>query len=199
MQRLIAALCICLSLILVGCSENSNEIANSSNGSSTTTENDAKNASSPTAAPTPEPAAKELSLKDEGKVGDWEICVKKVAVKNKINNGKYRYFKAEKGQTYVVLTVTVKNAGKEKEKFLPYVGIKGRMIQALITSADNQEYKPTQLLGYNKDLVDKSMNTSEKKTGTIAFQIPKKAAKDKKNLKLSFEKGEEKLLYSLGK
>ena len=144
-------------------------------------------------------AAKELSLKDEGKVGDWEICVKKVAVKNKINNGKYRYFKAEKGQTYVVLTVTVKNAGKEKEKFLPYVGIKGRMIQALITSADNQEYKPTQLLGYNKDLVDKSMNTSEKKTGTIAFQIPKKAAKDKKNLKLSFEKGEEKLLYSLGK
>ncbi len=73
------------------------------------------------------------------------------------------------------------------------------MIQALITSADNQEYKPTQLLGYNKDLVDKSMNTSEKKTGTIAFQIPKKAAKDKKNLKLSFEKGEEKLLYSLGK
>ncbi len=184
---------------MVGCSENSNEIANSSNGSSTTTENDAKNASSPTAAPTPEPAAKELSLKDEGKVGDWEICVKKVAVKNKINNGKYRYFKAEKGQTYVVLTVTVKNAGKEKEKFLPYVGIKGRMIQALITSADNQEYKPTQLLGYNKDLVDKSMNTSEKKTGTIAFQIPKKAAKDKKNLKLSFEKGEEKLLYSLGK
>lgn len=199
MKRLIVTLCICLSLILVGCSEDSNEITSSSDGASATTENDAKNASSPTAAPTPEPAAKELSLKDKGKVGDWEICVKKAAVKNKINNGKYRYFKAEKGQTYIVLTVTVKNAGKEKEKFLPYVGIKGKMLQALITSSDNEEYKPTQLLGYNKDLVDKSMNTSEKKTGTIAFQIPKKAAKDKKNLKLSFEKGEEKLLYSLGK
>ncbi len=198
MKRLIVTLSICLSLILVGCSENSNDITSSSDGTSTTTENDAKNASSPTAAPTPEPA-KELSLKDKGKVGDWEICVKKAAVKNKINNGKYRYFKAEKGQTYVVLNVTVKNAGKENEKFLPYVGIKGRMIQALITSSDNQEYKPTQLLGYNKDLVNKSMNTSEKKTGTIAFQIPKKAAKDMKNLKLSFEKGEEKLLYSLGK
>lgn len=197
MKRLIATLCICLSLVLVGCSENSNEITGSSNGSSATTENDAKNTSSPTAAPTP--AAKELSLKDKGKVGDWEICVKKAAVKNKINNGKYRYFKAEKGQTYVVLTVTVKNAGKEKEKFLPYVGIKGKMIQALITSSDNEEFKPTQLLGYDKDIVDKSMNASEKKTGTIAFQIPKKAAKDKKNLKLSFEKGEEKLLYSLGK
>lgn len=198
MKRLIAALCICLSLILVGCSEGSDEITSSVGGSSTT-ENGANSASKPTAAPTPEPAPKDLSLKDKGKVGDWEICVKKVDMKTKINNGKYRYFKAEKGQTYAVLTVTVKNTGKEKEKFLPYVGIKGKMVQALITSPDNQEFKPTQLLSYNKDVVDKSMEPSEKKSGIIVFQIPKKVAKDKKNLKLSFEKGEEKLLYSLGK
>lgn len=193
MKRLSATIGICLSLLLVGCSTG-NEAGNSANEATAPA---AKNEA--TSTPTPEPAQKELSLKEKGTIGDWEISVKKLSIQNKVKRSNGIYYQARKGKTYAVLSVTVKNNGKEDDTFLPYAGIKGKMLQALLVVQDKDEYKPTPLMGYSKDLATKKIKSSEKKSGIIVFEIPKKDGKNKKNLKFTIEKGDEKLLYSLAK
>lgn len=185
---------VCASLIVTGCS--AEEVANKLNSGSTTTEAPATEAT-PTATPGPKETV--LALKETGTVGDWEICVKKAAVKSKIMDGKIRYFKPTKGKTYVVFDLSVKNNGTKKEEFLPRVGLKNKMVQAILVDANEEEYKPIQLLAYDKDIVTKSIKPSKKKTGIVVFEVPKKVGKDKDNLELQIGTMQEKLLYSVGK
>ena len=190
MKKLAATLLICSSLLLAGCSAGDAVDQLTSNSSKTTA-----TPAAPTA--TPGPTETNLSLKEKGTIGDWEVNVKKVAVKRKIKNGKYRYFQAGKGKTYAVFTVTVKNNGKKDAAFLPRVGLKNQMVQALLTNQKETEYKPTQLLSYDKDIVTKTIPASSQKTGIITFEIPKKDGQNKKDLKLVFDMSKEKLLYSI--
>lgn len=156
----------------------------------------------PTAEPTPTatPGPKEttLSLKKKGTAGDWEMCVKKMTVTKRINDGRYRYFKPHKGKLYVTFSMTVKNKGKESATFLPRVGMKDKMIQGHLTDEKGKEYDMVQLIGYSKDLVYKSVGPSQKRSGIITFEIPKKMSKKTKSMTLELGTSEEKLIYSLG-
>ncbi len=191
MKKEIAVFAICASVLMTGCSiEELAEKMGNQTPSATAQ-------ATPTA--TPGPVEKKLSLKQKGTIGDWEVTVKKLEVKRKIANGKYRYFQAKKGKTYAVFHTTVKNNGEKADTFVPFVGYANKVVQIKLLDQDQNEYKVTQLMAYDKDLVSETIQASAKKSGVLAFEIPKKAGKNKKKLVLSFEKGDEKLLYSMEK
>lgn len=194
MRKGIALCMVCASLIVSGCS--AEKVVDKLNNGSTVTAAPATEAA-PTATPGPKETV--LALKESGTIGDWEVCVKKASVKNKITNGKYRYFKPTKGKTYVVFNLSVKNNGAKEEDFLPRVGLKNEMVQAILVDTEETEYKPMQLLAYDKDIVTKTIKPSKKKSGILVFEVPKKVGKDKDNLELQIGTTQEKLLYSVGK
>lgn len=193
-KKRIAILAAAAVLLVTGCS--AEEVASNLVNRSSPTEAPATEAA-PTATPGPKETV--LALKETGTIGDWEVCVKKASVKNKITNGKYRYFKPTKGKTYIVFDLSVKNNGTKEGDFLPRVGLKNKMVQAILVDANEEEYKPIQLLAYDKDIVTKSIKPSKKKTGIVVFEVPKKVGKDKDNLELQLGTMQEKLLYSVGK
>lgn len=194
MKKGIALFMICTSLIVTGCS--AGDVVNQISSNSSATQAPATQAV-PTATPGPKETV--LAMKETGTVKDWEVRVKKVSVKNKIVDGKIRYFKPGKGKTYLVFSLSVKNKGSQQEQFLPSVGLKNRMMKAVLVDANEKEYKPIQLMAYSKDLLTKSIKPSEKKSGIVVFEVPKKLAKNKDDLELHIGTNQEKLLYSVGK
>lgn len=152
-----------------------------------------------TSAPTETPAPQDtiLSLGKKGTVGNWELNVKKVSVSKKIKNGKYQFFKPGKGKSFVVVSMSAKNKGEKAEQFLPRVGLRNKMIIAKLYYKDKYEYSATELMGYDKDLTTESIDPLEKASGILAFEVPKKASKSKKQLTLNFKVDEESVSYKL--
>lgn len=194
MKRGIVLFMICTSLIVTGCS--AGDVVNQISSNSSATEAPATQAV-PTATPGPKETV--LAMKETGTVKNWEVCVKNVSVKDKIVDGKRRYFKPGKGKTYVVFSLSAKNKGSQQENFLPSVGLKNKMMRAILVDANEKEYKPTQLMAYNKDLLSKSIEPSKKKSGIVVFEVPKKIGKNTDDLELHIGTAQEKLLYSVGK
>lgn len=155
--------------------------------------------SAATPVPTEPPAteAPVLSLGKKSTVGDWEVNVKSVSVKKKIQNGKYTYFKPGKGNTFLIVSMSSKNNGKKAAQFLPRFGTKDKTTVATLYYQTEYEYNPTELMGYDKDLATKSIQPLTKENGIVVFEIPKKTAKSKKELTLNFSVGEESVTYSL--
>ena len=149
------------------------------------------------AAPTETPGPQEtnLDLKKAGTVGDWKIKVSKVAAKSKIKTSKYLEAKADKGNLLVIVNATVTNNGKEKATFLPSVGRENTMVTAKLIYKDGYEYMPSYIAGYDKDLTNKSIDPLAKKSGVIAFNVPKKVAKDLKSCTIRIGTKGEALLY----
>lgn len=146
---------------------------------------------------TPGPKETQLALNKKGKVGDWNICVKKAAIKKKIKDGSYRYYKPNKGKLFVVLSLAVRNKGKKSETFLPRVGYENKMVKATLYYKNEYEYSPTELLSYDKDFAGKTIQPLTTEKGIIAFEIPKKIARAKKNLTLRIGTKSEYLIYLL--
>lgn len=193
MKKTALATFACAALLITGCSANQVKDAVNTVTNSTTE-------ATATPAPTNTPAPKEttVALGKKAKIGDWNVCVKKVSVTQKIQNGKYRYFKPSKGNSYVLFSLSARNNGKKNETFLPSVGLANKMNSAILYYKDEYEYKPTQLLSYDKDLLTKKIQPLTTKSGVIAFEVPKKVAKAKKQLKLKIGTKSENVTYPLG-
>ncbi len=216
MKKKLFVLTLCTSLLMCGCASN-DELADAVKqaaeqaGQSLTTEAPADPAGADTDSATDttsdstgtadaeEPsdsAETELSLGDKGTVGDWNITVKKAAVKNKIND-KFRVFKPNKGDTFVVANITATNTGSEDATLFPMVGIKGQMVTATVCTESGTEYQSTQLLAYDSDMINKSLKPKKKTNGLLAFSVSKKDAKSLKKLTLKIGNDEAMLSYSL--
>lgn len=200
MKKKLLALGTCFTLLLTSCSSPVNDLADKvSSGieaakDAANTEESAAPATTPTQTPKEE---KILSLGEKAKLGDWKITVKKVTVKSKIQNGKYYVFKPEKGNKFVCITATIRNTGKKETAFLPRIGYTNSSYFAQIYYQDKYEYKPTDLLNYDKDLLATNIKPLTNKTGIIAFEIPKKIANKKGNLLLKIGSENEYVTYSL--
>ncbi|MCH5252908.1 MAG: DUF4352 domain-containing protein [Lachnospiraceae bacterium] len=198
MRKKILLLGVCAALSITGCS-----LSDSVKETVTETVKNAVDSSSQSSeapAPSATPAAKEtkLALGKKGTVGDWDIKVKKVSTTKKIKDGKYRYFESGKGNSFVYLNASARNNGKKAANFLPMVGYENTALTATLYYKGEYEYKPTQLLGYNKDLVSKSVKPLTTKSGVIAFKVPNKVAKAKKGeLTLHIGLKNDYLVYSL--
>lgn len=144
---------------------------------------------------TPGPVETNLALKKAGTVGDWKVKVNKVAAKSKIKTSKYMEAKADKGNLLVIVNATVTNNGKEKATFLPSVGREDTMVTAKIIYKDGYEYLPSYIAGYDKDLTNKGIDPLAKKSGVIAFNVPKKVAKDLKSCSIRIGTKGEAIVY----
>lgn len=148
--------------------------------------------------PTATPAPKEttLAMKKTGKVGDWKFTVKKLSTKKTIKTSKYMEAKASDGNLLVLASISVTNNGKKEATFLPRVGREDTMITAKLIYKDKYEYQPSTITGYDKDMAAKSINPLSKKSGVIAFDVPKKVAKDLKSCQIRIGTKGEAVVYS---
>ena len=178
--------------ILAGCSSPVSELADTAkeiaeNASATSTPN----------GPTPTPAPKEtnVALKKAAKLGDWKFTVSKVTTKKKINTSKYMEATAKEGNLLVLASLSVTNNGKKKTAFLPRVGREDTMITATLIYKDGYEYQPSIITGYDKDIAGKEIDPLSKKSGVIAFDVPKKVANDLKSCKIRIGTINEAIVY----
>lgn len=148
--------------------------------------------------PTATPAPKEttLAMKKAGQVGDWKFTVKKLSTKKTIKTSKYMEAKASDGNLLVLATMSVTNNGKKEATFLPRVGREDTMMTAKLIYKDNYEYQPSSITGYDKDLAAKSVNPLSKKSGIIAFDVPKKVAKDLKSCRIRIGTKSEAIIFT---
>jgi len=133
-------------------------------------------------------------LADPDALGDWEISVNSFEVTEAVSAGMFTEFKADDGNLYAVVTLTVKNVGNEAHTFLPILAI-GDDITAKITYQD-YEYSAATLIGYDDDLHYKQVNPLSSATGIIAFQIVKDVAQSGE-LNLVLTCGSKTLTYEL--
>ncbi len=197
-MRKLALVLTCTFLCLAGCaSEQSSTPVNSSIENNAGDSNSSTAAETPAPTETPAPAEEMLALGKKATIGSWNVSVKKAEVKNKIMTSKYLYFKPKTGNTFVVITMSAKNNGETAEALLPSIGYENKMITATLSSKDGDEFKPSALTGYDKDLAGKSIEASASKTGVVAFEVPKKVAKSKKDLKLKIGTVDENITYTL--
>ncbi len=209
MKKKALLLTLCTSLLLCGCASNDEladavkQAADQASQSLATeapadpAESDTDSTGTADSAETTGPKETELSLGDKGTIGDWNITVKKATVKNKIADGLRVFSPSKKGDSFVIVNVSVVNKGKEAATLFPVVGIKGQMITATVCSESGTEYQPTQLLAYSKDLINKSLDPKKKTNGIMAFAVSKKDAKAVKKLTLKIGNDDEALLCSL--
>lgn len=198
MRKKILVLGVCCALLLSGCSLSSEDISKAVDSGIQAAKEQAGVQESEAPEATEAPKVQELSLGDKTTIGDWKVTVKKVTVKSKINNGQYRVFKPDKGKKFVYVTMTVKNTGKEEATFLPRIGYADTMVSAKLYFKD-YEYKATTLMSYDKDLLEKSIQPLESKTGIVTFEVPKKAAKSKSKLTLHLGTESDYVSYKLKK
>lgn len=195
-KKLIAiTLCTVLSLcMLTGCGGSSvKKLAD-------TAKNIADNAAAtatPIPTPTPTAAPKEtaLALKKTGTVGDWKIKASKITTKKKIKTSTYMEATADKGNLLVLVSMNITNNGKKAATFLPRVGRENTMVTAKLIYKDDYEYQPSSITSYNKDLIGKSIEPLSKKSGVVAFNVPKKVAKDLKSCKIRIGTKSEAIVY----
>lgn len=206
MKKLIVLFTTCTALVFTGCGLGSS--TDSTTTTSTTSSNILSNSSSDstasqttqsTTAPaesSPEPEETTQALGKKATIGDWKINAKSVSVKKQIPNGKYQYFKPSKGNSFVVVSMSVSNQGTEEAEFLPRVGYKDTMSTAALYYED-EEFQATELFAYDKDIATLKVKPSATKKGILVFDVPKKAAKKLKNLKLKFSAQGQDAIYEL--
>lgn len=130
----------------------------------------------PTATPEPTPTVTQLKIGDKATVGDWSFTVKKVSTKTKIMTSKYMGYEAKKGNKFVCVSMSVKNNGTEETKFLPSVGMENTMMTAIVHYQDKYEYKPYELISYDKDIANEAVKPLDKMSGLLVFEVPKEVA-----------------------
>lgn len=195
MKKKVLLLFTCTALLMTGCA--GSKIADTVDKLSDSISSEQKPTAAPTPVSTPGPKETKVALGKKGTAGDWKIGVKSVSVKTKINNGKYRQYKPGKGKSFVVVSLSAKNNGKKMTEFLPRVGLVDKAVTATLIYQDKYEYSPTELLSYDKDLTTKKIQPLATESGIIAFEVPKKVAKQKKKMKLKIGLKKDYLIYDL--
>lgn len=201
MKKTILLFAACTAFLMAGCS--AGDIANTTTETpapqtDAATQDDSQTESAaPDAESTEAPEETVASLGDKITVGNWKICAKKASVQTKIQNGKFQYFKPSKGKTFVVINLSVKNTAEETAEFLPRIGYADTMTSASLYDENEEEYKPTELIAYSKDMTTEKIEPDSTKKGILVFEVPKKTGKAKKNLKLQFKAEGESASYTL--
>lgn len=147
--------------------------------------------------PTPEPTAEPQNhVGDAVTLGDWEITLSGYEITEKVTTNQYLGFKADDGNKYVIVTLSVKNTGTEADTFLPSFSM-GDGVRAKLLYQGEYEFSATNLLGHSDELHDKTLNPLSSAEGLIAFQIAAEAAVPEE-LELVLVQGKESVVYRLG-
>ena len=146
MKKTALLLTTCCALVLAGCSA-TEPSTGTPQTTTQSTDSQASQDDSASAAATAAPEETTVALGDKMTLADWTITAKKASVEKKIKNGKYQYFQPKKGNSFIVVSLSVRNEGKQAEDFLPRVGYEDKMTSVTLFYKDGYEYKPTDRLG----------------------------------------------------
>lgn len=201
MKKTIVLFAACTAFFMAGCSTTDlTQLSDTTTETAAPQTDAAADSQTESAAPEDSTAAPEetvASLGDKITVGEWKITAKKASVQDKIKNGKIQYFKPNKGKSFVVISLSAQNTTEETAEFLPMIVYENKSSSAVLYDKNGEEYKPSQLIAYSKDMTTEKIEPGKTKKGILVFEVPKKTAKSKKNLTLQFKSQGESASYTL--
>lgn len=142
-----------------------------------------------------ETEASAIPLGETATLKDWNISVTNMQMLDSVDNG-YGSFAPDEGNKYMLVTANVENAGKTAETFLPLFGMNDD-VSVIVLYGDGYEFSLTQLLGYQKDLINSTINPLSAKEGDMAFEVPNSVAESAEPIVIEFKAGNEKVTFSL--
>ena len=144
---------------------------------------------------TKEPPTETLAVNEVGSLGDWDISITSF---NIVDNIPYSYgaYAPDEGNKYAVAAVHIENKGKTPNKFLPSFSLSSD-VRAKMTYGDGYEFTVTQLMGYDKDLHDTTLNPLSNADGEIVFTLPDTVVNDSGELILCFTQDNSELNFKV--
>lgn len=127
---------------------------------------------------------------------DWTISVTDAKIVDSVSGDYLSYNPNEEGNKYLQVFVTVNNDGKKADSFLPSFGI-GDDVSSKVLYSDGYEFTATNLLGYNNELHDSTINPLSSQTGEIFFEIPGTVAESTEELIIQFSSGNDTLKFKI--
>ncbi len=182
---------------------NADESSEPENPESEESQEDADNAKpeGEDAAPEEEPKPEEspetiYNIGDSALLKDWNINVTDAQTVDSISSGYIVFSPKEEGNKFLQVYVTVENKGKQADNFLPSFGLRDD-VSAKVLYSDGYEFSATNLLGYDNELHDSSINPLSSQTGEIAFEIPSTVADSADELLIEFSSGNDKIKFKI--
>ncbi len=127
---------------------------------------------------------------------DWGISVTSMQIVESIAADYGTFSPKESGNRYVQVFVTATNNGKQAESFLPIVGI-GDYVRAKVVFGDGYEFVSTNLLGYDNDMHNSTINPLSSRTGEIVFEVPETVYASENELQLHFISGKDVIKFKI--
>ena len=119
---------------------------------------------------------KEIAIGETTTIGDFEFTIHSFETKSTISAGSMMQYSADKGSTYVIVNITIKNVSKSMSKFLPMVNM--RDDQRSVIKLGEIEFARSSFLALQGYLADESLQPLQTKEGFLAFEIPDEALKE---------------------
>lgn len=126
---------------------------------------------------------------------DWNITITNMQMLDSIDNG-YGSFVPDEGNKYMLVSAAIENIGKTAGTFLPSFGMNDD-VSVKVLYGDGYEFSLTQLLGYQKDLINSTVNPLSSKEGDMAFEVPNSVAEATESIIIEFNAGKDKVAFSL--
>lgn len=133
---------------------------------------------------------------DSATLNDWTITVTDMKIVKSIEADYGAFLPNEDGNKFLQIFVTVDNDGKESDTFLPYVCM-GDDVYAKVFFTGDYEFSSTNLIGYDHELHNTSINPLSSKTGEIVFEIPEKVSESDDELLLQFMTSSDSLKFKI--
>lgn len=134
-----------------------------------------------------EPTETIYNIGDTVSLKNWSIVTTDAKTVDKIYLD-YGSFSPDSGNMYAQVFVTITNNGKEADQFLPSFST-GDKVSAKLLYGDGYEFSATNLLGYDAEMHDSTINPLSSLSGEIAFEIPESVASSAEELLLQFKAG----------
>nr|DAU71636.1 MAG TPA: protein of unknown function (DUF4352) [Caudoviricetes sp.] len=143
----------------------------------------------PESTPAPEtsvtPEAETESIAVSQNLGNWIITVSGSTFEDEVSQSLLTSFQPDDGNKYLLVSLSVTNNGTQAAVFLPLFAMSGDISTAVYYNTD-YEYKTTNLIGYDKNAINETLNPLTTKDCAIAFEVPAAIEKDDNPLVLRF-------------
>lgn len=194
-KRAFIALSIPLCVMMAGCGTTNTSSVDNKETQIIATNNSKKTATPVAETPIPEEDIL-CNIGDTVKLKDWEISVTNMKIVKSIQADYGVFSPEEEDNKYVRVYAKIKNIGKEADRFCPSYGY-GDDVNVKVLYGDGYEFVATNLLGYKKDLHDKTINPLSSKNGELAFEIPNNVANSKDELFIQFKSGDDSVKFKI--
>ncbi len=133
----------------------------------------------------------------KGNLGDLSIKVKKAKVAKQFRSGLFIFKSKKKGNVLLRVDLSAENKGDEKIKLFPFIYNPSEDIITKLVNDDGDEFESLKMIGFSDDMHDRTVKAGKTEKGALIFELPKKAAKKLKELKMKLSMGEEEFDFEL--